>query len=434
MTMSIPESCDVVVIGGGPAGSTAATMLSKNGYDVVLFDKTEHPRFHVGESLLPHMWKYTDLSGVTDKIVDEGFIIKAGGTVVWDDVIRQMSFKAFGYNRAGLHVERDRFDYILLEHAKECGAKVFEKTSVINVKFLDDSAPRVVYANRDEDISGEIRCKFVIDSSGQNAVISKQLGQRVIDNDFRFVALWGYWKDILYVAEDGHAYPHSKIREIPPTTFISSIGDWGWCWHIPQRESTSLGLVIPVSNFKATKNDELEQYYLDLCRSIPNVRETLEAGEYIQGSLNLIRDYSYMPAEVAGPGYFLTGDAAAFIDPIFSQGVMLAMYSANLAAWATDQLLKHPEQDKKIRALYTNQLLSHYQVARTLAVPAKEGRLNYDNLAKNTINFHTNNELELMYLAASFTTRSENFNQLAGEHFAKAAAMKKFWELDAIKF
>src|SRR5882672_6981569 len=114
--MRIPTQCDVVVIGGGPAGSLAATYLCQAGYQVVLFDKQKHPRYQVGESLIPDFWKYCDEAGVSKKIVDEGFLPKAGGTVDWHGAIHRVAFKDFGYTRPALHIERDRFDLILLDH------------------------------------------------------------------------------------------------------------------------------------------------------------------------------------------------------------------------------------------------------------------------------------------------------------------------------
>ena len=100
--MNLPKHCDVLVIGDGPAGSMAATYLSQKGYDVVLLERQKHPRPHVGENLIPHFWKYTDLAKISDKIATEGFVQKAGGTVVWNGVIRQMAFKDFGYSRPAL--------------------------------------------------------------------------------------------------------------------------------------------------------------------------------------------------------------------------------------------------------------------------------------------------------------------------------------------
>ena len=118
---TVPESCDVVVIGGGPAGSLAATYLAGNGYSVALFERQKHPRYQVGESLLPDVWKYCDAAGATDAIAAEGFLRKAGGSVDWNGEMRRLSFGDFGYTRPALHVERDRFDQILFERARASG-------------------------------------------------------------------------------------------------------------------------------------------------------------------------------------------------------------------------------------------------------------------------------------------------------------------------
>src|SRR5215472_18414431 len=124
--MAAPATTDILVIGGGPAGSCAATLLARRGYEVVLIDKVRHPRETVGESVLPSAWKYFDLLGVTPDIQREGFVKKAGGVVVWGDEITQISFRDFAYDRPGLHVERAALDYLLLNNARHAGVRVFE--------------------------------------------------------------------------------------------------------------------------------------------------------------------------------------------------------------------------------------------------------------------------------------------------------------------
>src|ERR1700722_2702884 len=124
--MSLPGKVDVLVVGGGPAGSTAAGQLAQLGYDVVLIDKQQHPRETVGESILPSAWKYFDLLGVTPAVEQCGFVRKAGGIVAWGDQITQISFSDFAYDRPGLHVERAEMDHVLLQHARSRGVRVFE--------------------------------------------------------------------------------------------------------------------------------------------------------------------------------------------------------------------------------------------------------------------------------------------------------------------
>ncbi|MDX1685536.1 MAG: tryptophan 7-halogenase, partial [Saprospiraceae bacterium] len=119
---------DVVVIGGGPGGSTASTLLAKKGYKVALLEKEEHPRYTVGESLIPHFWRYTDMLGVSEKILDANFIVKTGGVVSWGDHVRSVRLSDFGFDRPALHVERAEFDDILFKNAQEKGVDTFENT------------------------------------------------------------------------------------------------------------------------------------------------------------------------------------------------------------------------------------------------------------------------------------------------------------------
>ena len=433
---TVPKHRDVVVIGGGPAGSMAAALLSQKGYEVVLFEKKKQPRYNVGESLIPHFWKYCELGKVADKIEEEGFIQKAGGTVVWNGTIRQIAFKNFGYSRPALHVERDRFDHILLEHARSQGAQVFEEITALRVDMNGNDQVNVSYRRGDESIPDKISCRFVVDASGQSAVIAKQLGIRVVDEGFRFMSVWGYFKRSKYVASDGKAYPFESLRTVPPTTFVSSIGDWGWSWHIPLRESTSVGLVLPLDYLKTAKvtDEALEAYFVRKCYEIPILNRLLENAQYCEGSLHVIRDYSYLPTQLAGPGFFLIGDAAAFIDPIFSIGVVLGMYSASIAAWAIDRSFKSPNSTSENRDLFSNQFRARLEVARLLALPCYNANGSGSQLAKASIQFERSIEQELMYVVSTMTTRSQNYLDLAKTEDGDVVTSDKFRVLEQIIF
>jgi len=434
--MQIPAQCDVVVIGGGPAGSTASALLARKGYDVVLVDSLRHPRPVVGESLLPHLWKFLDGVGATAVVEKEDFIVKSGGTTVWNGMIRQVNFSDFGFNRPGLHVERDRLDFLLLENAKEKGAQVYEGVTAKSVMFADGRAAGIRYSGGDGAVSGEISAKFVVDASGQKAVISRQMGFRVIDEDFRFVSLWGYHKDSQYVALDGSAHPFSEVRKVKPTTFVCSLGNWGWCWHIPLRESTSVGLIIPLEDFKKAKvaDSDLEQYYLDTCYSDPWLSRLLEGSEYIPGRFGVIRDYSYVPTTLSGPGFCIIGDAAAFVDPIFSVGCILAMYGGNVAAWTIDRSLMRPAGEENYRAVFNRQYTGFYEVARAMALPGSATSAHSLDLARRHVSFQTSNEQKLMYSAALMTVRENNFHALAGFTDSEHAIWNKTKELADIRF
>ncbi len=435
--MNIPKSCDVAVIGGGPAGSTAATLLAQAGYDVVLFDKAKHPRYSVGESLIPHFWKYCEQTKVDQKVEADGFIQKAGGTVVWNGVIRQMQFKNFGYQRPALHVERDRFDDILLKHAAEQGAQVFEEVAVHHVHLPSNGGHAGAdYRVKGDKTANQISCRFVVDASGQHAVIAKQLGIRVIDEGFRFMSIWGYFDDSKYIGADGKAHGFADLRVAPPTTFVSNIDGWGWLWHIPQREHTSVGLVLPKEQMQAIKGSDeaLEKYFLRRCCEIPYLNRLLENANYCEGSFHVVRDYSYRPTQLAGPGFFLLGDAAAFVDPIFSIGVVLAMFSAGLASWAIDRALKKNSLTDNSRALYSRHLQTYLELSRALALPSYGYSNEEMDSVRRSIKWESPLELELMHVVSTLTTRSENFVSMIGEEGAKKIASNKYRVLEDIVF
>jgi flavin-dependent dehydrogenase len=440
--LMIPRHCDVVVIGGGPAGTTAATLLAQKGYDVVLFDRERHPRYRVGESLIPHTWKYTDMIGASDKLRAERFVQKSGGTVVWNGVIRQMAFKDFGYQNPALHVERDRYDYILLAHARESGVTVLEEIAVLEAVLGEEGEPVTVRyrplgeQRGDAEVADEIVCQFVIDASGQNAVLGRQLGVRVIDDVHRFMSVWGYFDGSKYISQGGHVRPFEELQRVPPTTFVSSVdsvGDWGWMWHIPLRATTSVGLVLPQAAIKDVRGPAaLEAFFLNVCSGIPYLDHLLAEATFVDGSLRVIRDYSYRATKVAGPGYFLIGDAAAFVDPIFSVAVVLAMYSATIAVWAIDRSLRNRAMTARSRELFSSQLLGRLEVSRSLALPRYAFGGEASELAREAVLFERDLEQELMYVVSTVTTRNENVLGLIDRKDGKKITSERYRQLDAI--
>ena len=424
--MTIPKECDVVVIGGGPAGSLAATYLSQAGYDVVLFDKQKHPRFNVGESVIPDLWKYCDEAKVSAKIAADGFVQKAGGIVDWHGETRKLAFKDFGYTRPALHVERDRFDYILLEHAREQGVRVYEEVAVRGADFEIAPGARVTYRPVGDGESEHIACRFVVDASGQNTVIGRQLGLRVIDDAFRFMSVWGYFTDSSYLAADGQMHPASSVRTAPPTTYVTSVpgtGDWGWCWHIILRNCASVGLVLPLDAMKTVKGNQQswESYLLQQCYALPRLQELLANAQLCAGSVRVIRDYSYSSTRVAGPGFFLVGDAAGFVDPIFSVGVVLGMYSARAAAWTIDRIFRSPDRIAEHQATYTSQLQGRMELSRALALPQYEIGGATTHGAKQVVQFSDTQARALMRAASALTARSQHFQALVDDAAAEAS-------------
>lgn len=414
----IPEKCDVLIIGGGPAGSSAATELARDGYDVVLLDKTRHPRPQVGESLIPQFWKFTDRLGVSQKILDEKFVVKSGGIVVWDGKVRQIRFKDFGFERPGMHVERDRFDEILLRHSQESGAKVYEEVLGRAVDFGDPFRPVVEYEDRRGGAAapGRITARFVIDASGPASFLAGSVGSRIrVGTDGKYLGMWGYFRNSLFMASDRLVYPSDKVHDVKPVTFVMSYPD-GWIWHIVMRNGiTSVGLIVNTAVTKGQTRREQEQYFLEVCRTQPYLKELLEPAEYIEDSLVMRPDYSYYCTNIAGQGYACIGDSAAFVDPIFSQGVVFSMYGAGLASWMARSVMAHPERATFYRDLFIERVKQFYGFARLLAFGDFGGEGIDPESVRRLVLSMPKNEIELSLAASSTTHRAENLRRMLHE-------------------
>ncbi len=438
-TSTPPDTCDVVVMGGGPGGSIAATLLAAKGYDVVLLEKRRHPRYAVGESLIPHFWKYCKAAGVVEKIEREGFIAKAGGTMLWRGVIRQTAFARFGYPKPALHVERDRFDHILLEHARETGARVYEDVAATSADVDGGDAAYVTYLPTGVTETGRIRSRYVIDATGQNALLARQLGAREIDEGFKFMSIWGYFEGSKYVALGGRAHAFEELAATPPTTFVEEVpatGGWGWAWHIPLRRTTSVGLVVPREFMKSSRGprEDVETFFLRSCLQTNYVKRLLEGAKLTPGSVRMVKDYSYLPSRLVGPRYFLVGDAAAFTDPIFSIGIIHAMYSGCLAAWAIDGSLSNPACAARNRDFYASQVNEKILLTRALALPKYSGEGD-SNEVRSALAFQSARERRLMNVVSEMTTRSKNYAAITGASGdATAESEGDAWRIEEIMF
>jgi flavin-dependent dehydrogenase len=259
----------------------------------------------------------------------------------------------------------------------------------------------------------------VIDASGQAAVLGRQLGIRHLDDAFRFLSIWGYWENSRFLDIDGVAHDGVELGDVKPVTFLSSLdeaGDSGWSWHIKLRNETSVGLVLPLDLVKSARQggESWAEYYERRCRTVPVLSDLLADASLRPDSVASIRDYSYQSSAVAGPGWFLAGDASGFVDPIFSVGVVLALYGAAAAAWAVDRVLTHPDQADRTRDMFTRQLNGRIEVARSLALPRYRGAEEITDLARSTIALERSAVKEIMYAVSEFTTRSDNWLEVVG--------------------
>lgn len=413
--MAIPTSCDVVVIGGGPGGALAATYLAQAGYHAVLLERQHHPRYAVGESLIPDFWKYCAEAGVAEAIAAEGFIRKAGGIVEWDGRRQKIAFADYGYERPALHVERDRFDELLAANARGKGAQLFEGVPVTRVDLDDAQRPVVHY--RMADAPGQIACRYVIDASGQSAMLGRQLGVRRAEQAFRFMSVWGYFEGSDYLTGAGEICPAAQVAVQPPVTYVTNLpalGDWGWSWHIMLRRTTSVGLVVPVSAVKQVRGGDgaWETFFHDQIARLPLLARLLRPARFVPGSVRLIHNYAYRSERLAGPGYFLIGDAGGFIDPIFSIGVVLAMYGAWAAAWAIDHCLRAPGEAAAYQALFAQQVQARLELARALALPGYDAQALADPQAQAIARLTSDRAQALLHAASNATARSHNLAAL----------------------
>jgi halogenation protein CepH len=334
----LSEETDVVVVGGGPGGSTLATLVAMQGNRVILLEKEQFPRWQIGESLLPStVHGVCRLLGVSDELAKAGFTKKRGGTQRWGANPQPWTFafsvspKMTGETSYAYQVERSKFDQILLDNARRKGADVREQHAVIDVIDDGDRIVGVSYRSSTGQ-EGTIRAKFVVDASGNKSRIYQRVGTtRKYSEFFRSLALFGYF-------EGGKRLPEPNSGNI-----LSCAFDSGWFWYIPLSPTlTSVGAVVRREMASKIQGDP-EEALMALIAECPMVSDYLRdakrctEGQY--GELRVRKDYSYANTKFWRPGMVLVGDAACFVDPIFSSGVHLATYGALLAARSINSVL-----------------------------------------------------------------------------------------------
>lgn len=416
MNATIPSSCDVLIIGGGPAGSMAASLLAMKGIDVIVLEKEKFPRYKVGESLIPHFWKYTDAIGVSDKIIREGFIRKAGGFVYWEGQLRSVSFKDFGFKRSALHVERDRFDQILLEHAQGLGAKIFHEVSVTEVQSFE-AYNLVEYVDLTGKPKTTLKATYVIDASGQQLVLAKKNQWIEYDQKYKFQSFWAYYDHTSYLNASCQIKPFDERFTDPPMTLISSTGDWGWIWKIMLRDKVSIGAIIPqehLGRFKAYGSG-LKDRFTNYLADAPLI-STMIAGSTLISDVMSVKDYTYRSRHFAFDQCYLIGDAVAFFDPINSEGITMAMYSGYLAAWAIAGSILKPQRKLFYRDSYIRNMKTRLTLFYLLTYPEKNIPEELLLSIRESILQQSNTENHLTFSQLTLTNRGRGFDDILKQY------------------
>ena len=344
------ETCDIVVIGGGPGGSACATLLADQGYRVVLLERAKFPREHVGESLLPASIPVLEQIGVMPVIEAAGFVVKRGATLVWGKDPEPWSWYFAddpGQRPTSFQVVRSEFDHILLKNAAEHGVDVREEHQVLNVMFDGERPTGVRYTN--DGNMGEIECRFLADASGQAALLSRTLELHQWDEHFRNLAVYGYYRNA------GHLEPPNDGN-----IFIESY-EHGWLWKIPLHTGvTSVGAVVDKEVGQQGLRELGSKGFLEAQVALaPHTKELLVDATLVDEP-DVERDWSYTSKQFAGDGFVLVGDAACFVDPLFSSGVHLALGSAVLAADYVRAALEEPQTRDQAAQLYESLYRKQY--------------------------------------------------------------------------
>lgn len=313
-----------MVIGGGPAGSTAATLLAQAGLRVRLFERERFPRFHIGESLIPETYWVLKRTGMLAKMQRSRFVKKYSVQFVnaqgkesapfyfWDNRPHECS--------QTWQVVRSEFDHMLLDHAREHGVDAHEGVHVLDVLFDGSRAVGVTVRWPDRRVE-DVRARVVVDASGQAALLQNRLKLRVWDPVLNKGAIWTYWQG---------AYRDTG-RDEGATMVLQTPDRQGWFWYIPLHDDlVSVGVVAPFDYLFRHRADHARTYAEEVARC-PAVARRVAGARRATGFF-ATRDYSYRSRQAAGDGWVLVGDAFGFLDPLYSSGVLLALKSGELAA------------------------------------------------------------------------------------------------------
>jgi flavin-dependent dehydrogenase len=336
------ERYDVAIIGGGPGGSVAAALLARAGRRVIVLERDKFPRFHIGESLLPFSMQVFTRLGLHEKFARTGFMEKFGGEMYGacgDDGVKFYFEDGFrSQTDRSYQVTRSDFDKVLLDHAAESGAEVREETNVDMVDFSDDGASLVI-SPKTNGVTEEICARYVMDASGRNSILSAKFKLKKNYEHLQKISVFAHYDGMI----------RAEGRDGTLTRMVRALDRWFWV--IPLSATrTSVGVVLDGAVFKKS-GLSAEDFLQQSIEEQPLLMRQMREAERVT-PVRTAADFSYRSTRLTGDRWMLAGDAAGFIDPVFSSGVFLAVLGAEQAADALHIVLDHPAKRRKLFARY----------------------------------------------------------------------------------
>jgi len=336
--------CDVLVVGGGPAGSTTAAFLARRGRSVLMLERDRHPRFHIGESLLPANMPIIERLGVLDAVREIG-ILKLGADF---PTMNGNGYNVFRFSRAlgktppyAFQVKREEFDQLLFRHAASQGADAREGVRVRGVEFSSGGVTAQADSESGDRIA--VRARYLVDATGRDAFLGGALKLKRKHPRHRSAALFAHFRGV-------------ERRQGEDAGNISIYAhEHGWAWMIPLRQDiVSVGIVADPWLFK-NRNEPPGDFLRRVLDGVPGARERMARSEVV-GNLHATGNYSYVCSRLTGPRWLMAGDAGAFVDPIFSTGVYLAMRAGERAAEVIDRVLDVPGEERRLQRDYEREV------------------------------------------------------------------------------